>query len=819
MQVRRPSILTAPVMRTPLVRATLILVVGSEIAGQLNAASLVFCIGVGLFCYFVAPAVIQHRPAGPAPTLFLVAASLSLFSSATMSQWLRTASASQNISRYCLEKSPLSIHLLARVRFVEIRGNNISVVLDRLVIDQKRGSFSISGRLKTAFQLSEGRFDPDSIRPGAQVELSGRLLPLPWKSNPHDFDEGSFLRSRGIDGILVPDGYIHRRKTRPSVFGGLQDPSTWLIQLRDRLTRHLLSVHESSAARQLMPAMLLGQRYLLESEVRNQFRKSGLSHLLAISGLHVGILGYSFFWLTGLYLSRLRFPFRVQRWLRAVLSITLLFLFSVLAGGSASVVRASVMGSVLILGTAVERTHIGLNSLGAAAFLLLFFDPFLIRTPGFQLSFIAVGTILMLGTDSISVSRRGAAHPFLISFVSALRTSFWIFCTTFPVVSFHFGSAPSGGILSNLIAIPLASFLMISGLISTLFSFAGLPLWSFFVSATDVLSELMLSVAFYSSSLFESPLLEASGFESPQGNFSFLSLAPAALFILYRMRGSSVRSKMLWATMGVMALSLTDHLQSRGSFITFLYVGQGDATISRSSQGNCFAVDTGSGYASSSSILRHAKALGCDHLDPVIISHAHIDHIGGLERLINSGFVRSVVVAFQDEDPEKESDWRKAARAKGVHVNLVSAGDVLSIDHSMKLYFLSPSVAFARAKSANNSSIVVLLRTAYSSLLFTGDAERMQERDLIARYGDLLVSDVVKVAHHGSATSSIMPFVERVVIPGGTAAVISSGRKNRFGHPSRPVVTRWKKAGADVLLTAEQGAITFKIESGRIVRE
>jgi len=186
--------------------------------------------------------------------------------------------------------------------------------------------------------------------------------------------------------------------------------------------------------------------------------------------------------------------------------------------------------------------------------------------------------------------------------------------------------------------------------------------------------------------------------------------------------------------------------------------------------------------------------------------------------------VGSVKIAFQEENTGSEPGWRKAARLNGVRINRVSAGDVLSIDHSMKLYFLSPGNSSQKAgrvriRSANNSSIVVLLRTTHSSVLFTGDAERLQERELIARYGDLLRSEVVKVAHHGSFTSSIRLFVERVIIPDKTVAVISSGLNNRFGHPSTLVVARWTKSGSKVLLTSEQGAVSFMLDGGRIVRQ
>jgi len=281
-------------------------------------------------------------------------------------------------------------------------------------------------------------------------------------------------------------------------------------------------------------------------------------------------------------------------------------------------------------------------------------------------------------------------------------------------------------------------------------------------------------------------------------------------------RRLTIRSKTVWLVTVVTILAVFGSIRTEIAFVTFLAVGQGDASIVRSEDGVCFAIDTGPGFASSVSIIRHAKKNGCTSLDPVIISHPHADHIGGLERMIKSGLVGSVVVAFDGDESGSRSAWRDAARSRGVPINQVSAGDILSIGRSMKLYILSPGNSPAHENSINNSSIVALLKTRHSAVLFTGDAERQQERELIFRYGTLLQADIVKVAHHGSHTSSTKSFVERVSISDGTTAIISAGLKNRFGHPSPIVVARWKNAGSTVFLTGKYGALSFVIKEGRI---
>lgn len=817
-------------MKYPLVRAALILVLSNALAKLLSPFDVAGLVCVSAVCYTVACQIRTRQPVGIAPSLFMLSGTLLLCASVVLSSWIREATDSQNISGWTRSVAPFSIVLTARIRHIETRDGSryrrqIHVlVLDRLVVRMPRlqlppglaNKVPVTGRLKTEILSSDISQGSSFLRAGDYVELSGRLISLPHKSNPFDFDEAAYFRSQGIDGILKLDGTVKLLDQKVDL-----DPSTWLLRTRDKITHHLRTTHKSEASRQLMPAMLLGERQFLSRDVRDQFRRSGLAHLLAISGLHIGILGYSFFWLSGLYLARLGLPPALRNFIRAILSMVVLLLFALLAGAGASVVRAAVMGTVIILGSSIERVQSGLNSMGLAALVLLFFDPDLVLTPGFQLSFTAVTTILM--SNAGSSTNREAPHPILGKLYSLFKISFFIFCTTFPIVSFHFGGASPVGILANLVAIPVATVLMISGLLSTLFSLLGAPLWPAFVSATDLLSVLLSGTADYAASLFGGATIRGT-----PGYFSAFSMAPVMLFLLIHMKRRSIRSLLAWIIVGSCLLLNVDLYRQRAPTITFLSVGQGDAAVIQWGPGKCMVLDTGPGYESYLSIMRHSVALGCNKLDPVLLSHGHADHTGGLERLIEARFVGSVLVpssvAFMEPaawHPSSSGEfpvpgWIRMAYEMGVPVRTVSAGTIINLDSAMRLYVLSPGNNKNDNQSENNSSLVVLLKTARSSALFTGDAEKRQERNLITQYGALLRAHLIKVPHHGSSTSSMAPFVDRVTIRDSTFAVISAGKHNRFKHPSRQIVERWRTSGAIVLETARQGAVTFEIRNGRL---
>jgi len=235
--------------------------------------------------------------------------------------------------------------------------------------------------------------------------------------------------------------------------------------------------------------------------------------------------------------------------------------------------------------------------------------------------------------------------------------------------------------------------------------------------------------------------------------------------------------------------------------VTFLDVGQGDAALFVTPGSNTILVDTGSGFSSARSIQAHLAGLGIDTIDLLVISHFHADHVGGLDRL-------------RGEVPVSRIVGPKSPDKYGGLIEIVTRGDTLSLDPSVFVEVLAPS-GDSSTRTENESSVVIRISYGERSFLMTGDAERSIETELVSAFGRALKSDVVKVAHHGSSTSSSPSFILR---SSPSAAVVSVGRRNRFDHPDPSVIRRWRVTADEVSTTAIEGGLSFSTDGKSIWR-
>jgi len=225
--------------------------------------------------------------------------------------------------------------------------------------------------------------------------------------------------------------------------------------------------------------------------------------------------------------------------------------------------------------------------------------------------------------------------------------------------------------------------------------------------------------------------------------------------------------------------------------------------------GKSLLVDTGKGYSSAETIRRHMEAVGLSKLDAVVITHPHIDHVGGLSYLKTSVDVRQIYSPV-DERALKLKNSSSAGRE--TPITRIQAGDMISMDPSVRIQILAPGNGWIPENPANDDTIVMRLVYGMISFLLMGDAERPAEIKIIRQFGPLLSATVVKVGHHGSKTSSILPLVRRVTGRGRAIAVVSAGERNGFGHPDRDVMRRWARRNALLHLTSRSGALLIQTD-------
>ncbi|HEX8385226.1 MAG TPA: DNA internalization-related competence protein ComEC/Rec2, partial [Rubricoccaceae bacterium] len=665
-----------------------------------------------------------------------------------------------------------------------------------------------------------------------RVRLAGTLAAPAPRRNPADMDYGAYLRGQGVGATLRVESEGDVVFLRPG--RGFSDRLALGVQrhVRRAVARHV----PGDEARAVVLALLVADWSEIEDPTVDGFRETGLLHLLSVSGLHLVFVGLALYALLGPVLGRLRVPRHQRECARTAVTLAVMFVYVVAAGSSAPVVRAFVMAAVLVVGRASERRVDTLNGLGLAALGLLFWRPTVLFEAGFQLSFgavaalVACGPVVTAGLPEAwgrSSAGRAVTGSLVASVVATLGTA--------PILLAWFGLLPLSGLLLNLPAIPLTSAALGGGLGASVCAGwwpAGADLFGAFASACV---RALLVVSTFGAERMGGVTVER--FVTDPLTLAAMASLVAAVALWPRV---VARRRLVLAAVGLLAVGAWASV-ARGDArptldAVFLDVGQGDATLLRLPGGQTILIDAGDRTDRRDEGLRtvvpHLARYGVHHLDALVVTHPHADHIGGAVSVMGAVSVGRLVHNGQADGSTMWRQTLRVADSLGVTTQGVRAGDTLRLDPAVRVRVLGPSRELAQAGEANEASVVLLVEYGTTRWLLAGDAETAAEADVLARYAGLLQADVVKVGHHGSRTSSSLPFVAAASgVPPGTSlvsarvretapdyAVVSVGRRNRHGLPDEEPVTRWLVAGANVLQTADQGAVWLRSDGERVER-
>lgn len=654
------------------------------------------------------------------------------------------------------------------------------------------------------------------VHEGDRIRVQGRLEPVPGRRNPADFDYGAYLERRGIYGVLntydatAVDIVGHRRDWRTSAVVRVR------AYIRTAIQRWILSAR----SRAVLQALLLGDRSGIGDATRDRFARTGLMHLLAVSGLHVLLVGMVLYRLLRSVLLRLGLRWRATEILRAAVTMAVLVVFMLITGSRPSVVRAVIMAGLFIGGAVLQRTAVSLNTLGVAAIVLLVARPPALFDAGFQLSFSAVGAIVII------VPRLTAAWPEawnrlpLVSEAGELVAATAAATVgTAPVLLYHFGGVPLAGLLLNVIAIPVTFLLMAAGLamaaVGALIPHAA----EVFGAAAHLLAHVLLGVADEGDRILSWSYVRVPG-RPPWVLFAGMLFGLIGILQWSRPR---LRWKWIIAAMGVAALGVWMRAGGGGNpnvDVIFFDVGHGDAALVTLPNDKHILIDAGprSPYSDAGrrTLLPHLRWAGISRLEMVVLTHADGDHIGGLPAVLRSVPVRRIVHNGRTSDTNLFREVQHVADSLSIPYAAVEAGDTLHVDSSVRLQVLAPIPGFG-GSGDNNVSVVVRLVYGKTCFLFTGDVEAETEAVLVQQFGSMMASDVVKVPHHGSSTSSTPPFVTRVTRPDTSSrAVVSVSRHGRFGLPDPSVIRRWNAYTDSVWVTGTGGAAWFRSDGSKV---
>ncbi len=674
---------------------------------------------------------------------------------------------------------------------------------------------------------------PPAVLPGDRVRVVGRLRSARGYRVPGAIDWARWLRSRGADLRMsaVAD--------RVTVVAAAAQPSAWRLPARlqrasvARVNRRGGPVHGRAVVR----AMVLGDRGALDDDVAAAFRDAGVSHVLAVSGLHLAVVAMLLFVATrrlwGLVPSLVVFVSPVRA--AALASASGAIVFALVTGGRVSTLRALAVTLLVLFGLVTARRVRLVDVLAVAAIGLLAINPSTLFDPGFQLSFAATTTLVLVFTD------RGSRSPVrwrrVLNYVVDLgRASMWATLATLPFTAVTFHTVAPAGVLANIVVVPLAELVVLPvGLFGVVLDLcipgAGGPLIDVAIVFAWAIAELAAGFAAW---------LPAWHVPAPRW-WELCAIAAAWLAaVAWRRRWLRPRTCAAVAVVAVVSVAsswlITSYVQpARRSHlrVVFLDVGQGDAAVIELPGGATWLVDAGGrpfvlprpGESSrsrlrraaepgSGAVLRYLQHRRVRRLDLVIVSHPHPDHFMGLYALARVVPISELWVARPPPGADSLGPYARLIdllRRKGTRVVHPALG--LSRDRAgVVVRTLHPKFAGATVAaadptlSANDNSLTVAVEFAGRRVLFAGDVEVAAETQLVDAGG--LRADVVKVPHHGSPTSSTAAFV-RAVAP--EFAVVSCGLANRFGFPSAEVMARWRSGGAQVLRTDVHGSVTVDI--------
>lgn len=690
---------------------------------------------------------------------------------------------------------------------------------------------------------------------GDYICMSGTVSVPDSATNPGTFDQYIYLRNKGYY-LCISNGTIESGNHRPYSIEG------FLYGIKNRCTKIIDNSFDSESAG-IVKAMLVADKSTLDKNIKKLYSENGIAHIMAISGVHVAIIGMTLY----VFLRKLR----IGRFISGTFSIAIIVLYGIMTGMSSSTERAVIM---LILSIAAEyfgRKTDAPTSMGFAMIIMVLGNPYVILDAGFQLSFAAITGVTVVAPQLRKLLRMFkrfikeadekkkqkhkkimSLRKMIIKLIDALVVGIASFITTTPVIIYYYYQFPPYSIFINLIVIPLVS-LIVGG--SILVVLTGL----FFTGAAVVMTYPVRLILFGYKYLciFASGLPGASvlvGHISIGMVFVYY-LSVVLIFAILRMIriGKTEREGPILYLMLATVLFLTVvyevYSYDKSFKIVYMDVGQGDGVLLRTSGHGGILIDGGS--SSNKRVGEYVmvpvlKYYGVSEVEYAFVSHGDVDHVSGLEYLLNeeqSGVhvVNLVLPEYGDQDALQE--LKSEATANNVNIIYMKPGDNITYNHqhaeTINIECLYPDEEAGQGVLDTNNLSMILKTTitwdvreadienlnkssdsdASLSLLFVGDAGIAAEKRLIELYEknslgeicDSIACDILKVGHHGSRNSSGSDFLKRVSAMYG---IISCGKDNRYGHPHAETLERLKMADTKYMTTKEHGAIILSIERG-----
>ncbi len=667
---------------------------------------------------------------------------------------------------------------VGRVEEIQVKTSARVLVLADVHLKNKNSNERIPCEKILIFHSKNQHLFDDS-RPGNQLYIRGTYAVFTRAGNPGEFDERLYYRSRGIDGKMFAESATVTDR-RCNMFRNA------LFTLRQQATERLFAAMREDDAGMLC-AMLLGEKAYLPEEEKEMYQRTGIGHMLVISGLHISLLAAGLFYFLRSYVMPMKGA--------VVVTIAFLFLYAQFTGFQVAAVRAVLMMSCSLFARYAGRSYDPLSALSLSGIVTIVLEPAQLFQCGFLLSYTAVGGILLFAPVMEKSSR---SKLWQSVFFSAS-----VFAVTAPIMLWFYYEICPYSVLANVLVLPFLSLLVGIGAAGCIVSFFWPSGGAFLLSFAHYILEFYESVCRVILSLPFSRIVTGRPPVWCIIAYYVVLVSAVCLYLKWDER------RWFYAGAALLFLICLSFRPRMGFLYTQLDVGQGDCACLFYGD-TTILIDGGSSSEQeigNYTIQKFLKYYGRTRIDRVFLSHSDADHTNGVEELaVNQDKWGIEVVGVVMPEIEKKDERYESLVSLfskwNTPVYTMKKGDRFCLGE-LSLECLHPFPDY-EWKSENDYSLTLDIAYRNIRILSVGDLEEEGEQTMERAKGPY---DLLKVGHHGSKTSSSPGFLHEAA---PRHAVISAGRDNRYGHPSPVTIERLEQEGASIWNTVEQGAVFLR---------
>ncbi|MEG0472592.1 MAG: DNA internalization-related competence protein ComEC/Rec2 [Solibacillus sp.] len=662
--------------------------------------------------------------------------------------------------------------------------------------DEQNEKVYVTYKIKSSTEKE--RFAERSLA-GMQFYVAGEQVEPSLPAHKYGFSMNRYLHSQNARGIVEISSLTYAGEARHF----LQKVYEQRFRVKEHISRHF---PESLVAE--AQALIIGLQENVDEELTRAYQKLGITHLFAISGLHVGLVSWLFF--------QMMLRVRIRREMASIILLIILPLYALMAGGAPSVWRAvSVVELVMLAQFLRVRMSID-DALSISLIVFLCIEPGAIFQVGFQLSYLATYSLIY---SSRILSRHSTwwIQSFLITFACQLLV--------YPLLLFHFFEISLSSFFVNIIFVPLFSFVILpANLLLLMLTFQPIPLATLLFSLYEPLRTGLTELIF----MMQQPILQMWNPGKPS-LFWFVFLYASVLYAFYLL---DCRAKMIKIAGVILIPAILFHVQPylhSDLKIAFVNVGQGDSiVIELPKRKQVIVIDSGGVLRFDQEawqtrqqpyevgrqvVVPYLKARGIQKIDTFILTHADADHVEGAEEILREIIVKEVHVTPNSIAKPVMNDFIEEMMPKNMMLKEQMAGHIWN-EAGVHFRYLWPQET---EYEGNNDSLILLVQKGDFRALFTGDLEKEGEQALVKHYPQLLRNlSLLKAGHHGSKTSSIEEFVQ---LTNPQLTIFSAGENNRYRHPHPEVVDRFETREIPYFITGYDGTVEITIKQADIIVE